>query len=177
VAPGVTSEETGNLPLASLGAEGPYVGRMGTQPLFGVDYEHVTTAMAAYTMIDGGPGGAFVAGTGLSAGSFLGFFAGGEVDRVYPDTAHWGPLGGRFDHVIAVANNIPARNGDAATAQAVYRSLPSGARVFSAATFYWGWALDPAFAARHDVSPELPRLTMNILDFLAPRSAPGHERQ
>ena len=31
------------------------------------------------------------------------------------------------------------------TSEAVWRELPSGGRVFASGTFYWGWALDPAF--------------------------------
>jgi hypothetical protein len=53
------------------------------------------------------------------------------------------------------------------TAEAVWRELPSGGRVFASGTFYLGWALDPAFAASHDVPAGFGRLTLNILDWLA----------
>jgi hypothetical protein len=49
----------------------------------------------------------------------------------------------------------------------VWRDLPTGGRVFSAGTFYWGWALDPAWAADHSVPPGFGVLTLNILKALA----------
>jgi hypothetical protein len=92
----------------------------------------------------------------------------GEVDSVYPSAEWWGPLGGVYDHPFAVAANlaglVPYLRW---TAEAVWRELPSGGRVFASGTFYWGWALDPAFAASHDVPAGFGRLTLNILAWLA----------
>jgi hypothetical protein len=166
VAPGVTEEETG-LPISSFPAGGPYVGHIEVQPLMGLDYLHVTTEMARFSLAGVAPDPALLAGTELTGGSSLGFIAGGEVDGVYHDARRYGPDGGRFDRVFAQAANIPARQGESATAQAVYRDLPNGGRVFASGTFYWGWALDPAFAAGHDVSRDFGRLTRNVLDWLA----------
>jgi hypothetical protein len=38
--------------------------------------------------------------------------------------------------------------------------------VFSAGTFYWGWALEPSWGRQHEVPPGFARLTLNILRFL-----------
>ena len=55
---------------------------------------------------------------------------------------------------------------DISPAEAVYRSLANGAQVFASGTFYWGWALDPSFAAEHNVTPDFERLTLNLLSLL-----------
>ena len=52
------------------------------------------------------------------------------------------------------------------TAQAVWRELPSGGRVFSAGTFYWGWALDSRWGPAHAVPPSFGRLMLDALAFL-----------
>jgi hypothetical protein len=146
--------------------DGTYLGSFADEPIFGVRYRGVTTALGRYTLATGGGDPRLLAGTRLAPGSSLGFIVGGEVDGVYPFSEWWGPLGGRYDHVFAEAVDIPGRAGRRWTADAVWRELPSGARVFSAGTFYWGWALDAAWAGDYDVSPDLGLLTQNILRFL-----------
>jgi hypothetical protein len=145
---------------------GPYIGSYLTQSLLGVSYEHVTTAMAEYLLANPVPEPSVLAGTGLAPGSPLGFFAGGEVDAVDRGAGVADVAAGTAGGVVAEAYGIPSRNGGTSTAEAVYRSLASGARVFASGTFYWGWALDPGFAAAHDVTPGFERLTLNLLALL-----------
>jgi N,N-dimethylformamidase beta subunit-like, C-terminal len=169
-APGSTAAadvERSSKVMWTIPAAGPYVGSLPGQPIFGVRYRGVTTRLGRYTLADPAPDPRLLAGTGLSAGSSIGFIAGGEVDGVYQSATWWGPFGGRYDHDFAIAADIPGRTGYSWTAEAVWRELPNGGRVFSAGTFYWGWALDPAWGAAHDVAPGFGRLTRNILDWLA----------
>lgn len=153
--------------LDSFGPDGPYVGSFLDQPLFGVRYKGITTALGQYSIRPDVADPRLLSGTGLAAGSPLGFIAGGEVDGVYPFAEWWGPLGGRYDRVFAEAADIPGRTPDRHwTAQAVWRELPSGGKVFSSGTFYWGWALDPQWGPAHDVPAGFGQLTRNILAFL-----------
>ena len=238
-APGDIEERSSRI-LWEIPASGPYVGSLPGQPVFGVHYQGVTTALGRYSLAgappvtgpnagptaapspgasasSGAPGtgttsGAstaaavptttsvaptaalpataaapittaavpttaaaaaattptrLLAGTGLSAGSSLGFIAGGEVDGVRDTPAWWGPAGGQYDHSFAIAADIPGRLDYSCTAEAVWRELPNGGRVFSSGTFYWGWALDPAWGRAHEVPPGFGRLTLNILEWLA----------
>ncbi len=154
----------------AFGPDGPYVGSFLDQPLFGVRYQGITTALGRYTLRSDVTDPRFLNGTGLSAGSSLGFIAGGEVDGVYPFPEWWGPLGGQYDHVFAEAVAIPGRTAERRwTAQAVWRDLPSGGKVFSSGTFYWGWALDPQWGPAHEVPEGFGQLTRNILTFLGAR--------
>jgi len=172
-APGATpppgdTEERSTTSYATYGPGGPYTGSFMDEPLFGVRYRGITAVMGRYSILASGADPRLLDGTGLAAGGSLGFIAGGEVDGVYPYVEWWGPLGGVYDHPFAVAANLPGRNpAYRYTAEAVWRELPSGGRVFSAGTFYWGWALDPAFAASHDVAQGFGRLSLNILNWLA----------
>ncbi len=165
--PGDTEErsDTGYQAIGPDGA-GPYIGSFPDQPLFGVRYRGITSDLGRYTVVASGANPQLLGGTGLAAGGSLGFIAGGEVDGVDPSL--FGKLGGAYDHRFAVAANMAGRDPALRyTAEAVWRDLPSGGRVFASGTFYWGWGLDPAFAASHDVPPALGRLTLNILDWLA----------
>lgn len=180
--PGVTPEPTGTPSpsgsedveeraqaggLDAIGPDGPYVGSFLGQPVFGVRYQGITSALGQYTIRPGVSDPRFLNGTGLAAGSPLGFIAGGEVDGVYPFAEWWGPLGGQYDHVFAEAADIPGRTAQRTwTAQAVWRDLPSGGKVFSSGTFYWGWALDPRWGPAHEVPAGFGQLTRNILAFL-----------
>jgi hypothetical protein len=217
--PGEIEERSSRI-LWTIPAHGPYVGSLPDQPIFGVHYQGVTTALGRYSLVEpgaqapggsaggasaswppgssaGGPpvGGAsaswapgssaggppvsstsgaasstfahLLAGTGLGPGDSLGFIAGGEVDGVNASSSWWGPLGGRHDHLFAVAALIPGRTPQLRwTAEAVWRELPNGGRVFSSGTFYWGWALDPAWGRAHEVPRGFGQLTLNILAFL-----------
>jgi hypothetical protein len=143
------------------------VGSFADQPLFGVRYRGITSALGRYSLDASGADPRLLDGTGLTAGGSLGFIAGGEVDGVYPAGEWWGPLGGAYDHRFAIAAAVPGREPQWRwTAEAVWRELPSGGRVFSAGTFYWGWALDPRWGSRYQVPPSFGRLTLNILHFL-----------
>jgi hypothetical protein len=165
--PGDTEERSGT-GFQALGPAGPYVGSFADEPLFGVRYRGITSVLGRYSIDPAGADPGLLEGTGLAAGGSLGFIAGGEVDGVYPSTEWWGPLGGAYDHRFAVAANLAGRDPSTIyTAEAVWRELPGGGRVFASGTFYWGWALDPAFAVSHIVSPGFDRLTLNILDWLA----------
>jgi hypothetical protein len=171
-APGATPppgdiEERSGIGYQSLGPAGPYVGSFADQPLFGVRYRGITSALGRYSLLPSGADPRLLEGTGLSAGGSLGFIAGGEVDGVYPSAEWWGPLGSAYDHRLAVAADVPGRNASMSwTAEAVWRELPGGGRVFSAGTFYWGWALDPAWGSTYEVPPGFGHLTLNILRFL-----------
>jgi hypothetical protein len=167
LAPGET-EERGGPGYVALGPDGPYLGAFADQPLFGVHYRGITSVLGRYSIVPSGADPRLLAGTGLAGNSSLGFIAGGEVDGVLPFAEWWGPLRGAYDHPFAVAAGLEGRLPSLRwTAEAVWRELPSGGRVFASGTFYWGWALDPAFASSHDVSPDFPRLTRNILTWLA----------
>ncbi len=165
--PGETEERSGT-GYQAVGPGGPYTGSFLDEPLFGVRYRGITDVMGRYSILAAGADPRLLDGTGLAANGSLGFIAGGEVDGVYPFAEWWGPLGGVYDHPFAVAANLLGRVPSLRwTAEAVWRELPSGGRVFASGTFYWGWALDPRFAASHDVAQGFGRLTLNILDWLA----------
>jgi hypothetical protein len=147
---------------------GPYIGSFMGEPLFGVRYRGITSVLGRYTILASGADARLLEGTGIAAGGSLGFIAGGEVDGVYPFTEWWGPLNGAYDHRFAVAGYLTGRDpATKYTAEAVWRELPGGGRVFSAGTFYWGWALEPGWGRQHEVPPGFARLTLNILRFLA----------
>jgi hypothetical protein len=164
--PGLDEVGPTDLPFTALGPDGPYLGSFLGEPVFGVTFHGVTTALARYTLASEGADPRLLEGTGLAAGDSLGFIAGGEIDGVYFDAKWWGPLAGRYDHVFAEAALIPGRPPYRPTAHAVWRELPSGGRVFSAGTLYWGWALDPDLAKVRKVPPGFEKLTLNILRFL-----------
>jgi hypothetical protein len=165
--PGETEERAGP-GYTAYGPDGPYVGSFPDQPLFGVRYRGITEVLGRYTLVAAGSDQRLLDGTGLAPTASLGFIAGGEVDGVYPFPEYWGPQGGAYDHRFASAMGLRGRNPSTRwTADAVWRELPSHGRVFSAGTFYWGWALDPAWGAQHEVPPGFARLTRNILSFLA----------
>ncbi len=171
-APGATPppgdiEERSGAGFQALGPTGPYTGSFADQPLFGVRYRGITSALGRYSLLASGADPRLLEGTGLATGASLGFIAGGEVDGVYPAAEWWGPLGGAYDHRFAVAADVPGREPSRSwTAEAVWRELPSGGQVFSSGTFYWGWALDPKWGSRYQVPPGFGRLTLNILRFL-----------
>ncbi len=142
---------------------GPYLGAFDVQSLMGVTYQHITTTMANYTLANPLPDPSLLDGTGIPPGAPLGFVAGGEVDAIDQGTGASMPAGGPDSGVLAGAYGIPSNNGAVSSAEAVYRTLADGARVFASGTFFWGWALDPTFAAQHDVVPGIERLTLNIL--------------
>jgi hypothetical protein len=160
-------EERAQVVLGSFPPTGPYIGSFAGEPLFGVRYGGVTTVLGRYSLQAAGADPRLFDATGLAPGDSLGFIAGGEVDKVYPFLEWWGPLGGRYDHLFAEAAEIPGRGTWRWTADAVWRELPQGGRVFSAGTFYWGWELDPTWGPEHQVPPGFGRLTLNILQFLA----------
>ena len=142
---------------------GPYLGAFDVQSLMGVSYQHITTTMANYTLANPMPDPSLLEGTGILPGAPLGFIAGGEVDAIDRGMGAASPGGGPASDVLAAAYGIPSNYGAVSSAEAVYRTLADGARVFASGTFYWGWALDPIFAAQHDVVPGFERLTLNIL--------------
>jgi hypothetical protein len=174
-APGATPppgdvEERSGTGFQALGPTGPYVGSFADQPVFGVRYRGITSALGRYSIDPAGADPRLLEGTGLAAGGSLGFIAGGEVDGVYPSAEWWGPLGGAYDHRFAASLDIPGRTPEHRwTAEAVWRELPGGGHAFSAGTFYWGWALDPAWGSRYQVPAGFGRLTLNILRFLGAR--------
>ncbi len=135
-------------------------GNRPEQALFGVQYGSVVPGYYDYRLAAGVPA-ALLAGTGLAPGDTLGRIAGGEVDRVFPGLA-----GLPGDHLLASAATV-TRAGAAVAAQAMVRTLPSGGRVVATGTFWWGWGLEPTFAAGHGVPPGFERLTANLLAFLA----------
>jgi hypothetical protein len=145
---------------------GPYVGSFDVQSLMGVVYQHITTAMANYTLSNPIAEPSLLDGTRIVPGAPLGFIAGGEVDAIDRIPGASAPAGSATGAVVAGAYAIPSRNGAISSAEAVYRSLANGAQVFASGTFYWGWALDPSFAAMHNVTRDFERLTLNLLTLL-----------
>jgi hypothetical protein len=139
---------------------GHRAGNRPEQALFGVQYGDVVPGYYPYRLMAGVPAG-LLARTGLAPGDSLGQVAGGEVDRVIPGLAS---LPG--DHLVASAVTV-TRGGATVAAQAVVRALPSGGRVFASGTFWWGWGLEPSFAASHGVPAGFATLTANVLDWLA----------
>jgi hypothetical protein len=137
-------------------------GNRPEQALFGVQYGSVVPGYYPYRLTSAVPVPLLV-GTGLQAGDSLGRIAGGEVDRVY----HGVPTL-KGDRLFATATTV-TRAGRSLAAEAILRTLPSGGRVFSAGTFWWGWGLEPSFAKSHGVPKGFARLTANLLDFLAGR--------
>jgi hypothetical protein len=153
--------------LTTIPTSGPLVGAFTDQPLFGVRYAGITSSLGRYRVGTDLPSGVLEL-TGLADGTSLGFIAGGEVDGVSQAADVLGPDKGAHDHRFAEARSIPGREaGTSWTAQAVWRDLPSGGRVFSAGTFYWGWALEPAWARGHAVPHGFGALTFNLLRWLA----------
>jgi hypothetical protein len=153
--------------LVTIPTSGPLVGSYPDQPLYGVRYTGITSALGRYRVGASVPGQLLTL-TGLGVGDSLGFIAGGEVDAVSSDPSLVGPDHGSDDHIFAEARDVPGRVGATTwNADAVWRQLPNGGRIFSAGTFYWGWALDPVFAADHDVPQGFGLLTQNILRWLA----------
>ena len=139
---------------------GPRKGNQPEQALFGVQYGSVVPGYYDYQLAANVPQ-ALLAGTGLRAGDSLGRIAGGEVDRIFPGLAS---LPG--DHLLASTMTV-TRGGANVAAQAMVRALPSGGRVFASGTFWWGWGLEPGFAAGHGVPAGFGQLTRNLLDWLA----------
>ncbi|MGC8634089.1 MAG: N,N-dimethylformamidase beta subunit family domain-containing protein [Candidatus Limnocylindrales bacterium] len=139
---------------------GHRTGNRPEQALFGVQYGDVVPGYYAYRLAAGAPA-RLLAGTGLVPGDSLGQIAGGEVDRVFPGLA-----GLPGDHLFAATMTV-TRAGASVAAQAVVRALPSGGRVFASGTFWWGWGLEPSFAASHGVPAGFGQLTDNLLGWLA----------
>lgn len=139
---------------------GHRAGNRPEQALFGVQYGDVVPGYYPYRLTAGVSAG-LLAGTGLAPGDSLGQIAGGEVDRVFPGLAS---LPG--DHLFASTMTV-TRAGAKVAAQAVVRALPSGGRVFASGTFWWGWGLEPGFAASHGVPAGFGQLTVNLLNWLA----------
>ncbi len=138
---------------------GRRAGNLPEQALFGIQYGNVVPGYYAYRLAPGVPA-TLLAGTGLAPGDSLGQIAGGEVDRVFPGLPS---LPG--DHLFASTMTV-TRGGTNVAAQAMTRSLPSGARVFASGTFWWGWGLEPGFAASHGVPTGFATLTANLLAWL-----------
>ena len=135
-------------------------GNRPQQALIGVQYGSIVPGYYPYRLARGVPT-ALLAGTGLQPGDSLGNIAGGEVDQVSPDVPQ--PSG---NVVLAEASRLITRDGGMAQAQAAVQVLPSGGRVFASGTFWWGWGLDPDFAAANAVPAGFQQLTANILAFL-----------
>ena len=146
--------------------QGPYLGSYDVQALMGVTYQHITTAMANYTLSNPAPLPSLLDGTGIPPGSSLGYMAGGEVDAVDQGVAASTVSGDTAGAILAAAYGIPSRSAATSVAEAVERTLPDGATVFSSGTFYWGWALDPGFAVAHNIAFGFERMTRNLVDLL-----------
>jgi hypothetical protein len=151
----------------AIRSSGPLIGSYPDQPLYGVRYAGITSALGRYAVGTGTPS-EYLGLTGLEPGDSLGLIAGGEVDGISTDPRLAAPNGGSDDHQFAEARDVPGHLvGTTWTAEAVWRDLPNGGRVFSAGTFYWGWALDPVWGASHEVPMGFGELTANILRWLA----------
>jgi len=130
------------------------------QALLGVQYGSVVPDYFVYRLAVGAPRW-LLGGTGLVPGDSIGRIAGGEVDRIYPG------LPQQPGDLLFATTMTVTRAGELKEAQAVVRTLPSGGRVFASGTFWWGWGLEPSFAASHGVPAGFAALTANLLAFLA----------
>lgn len=150
------AEEFRSLPCGLVGP-----GNRPEQALFGVQYGEIVPGFHPY-LLAGSATPSLLVGTGLQPGDSIGDVVGGEVDRVFTTVPN-----ATGDTLFAQANNLATRSGPTTHADAVVRALPSGGRVFSSGTFWWGWGLEPHFAAARNVAPGFAQLTANILAFLA----------
>jgi hypothetical protein len=130
------------------------------QTLFGVQYGSIISGFVPYLLGSVVPL-ELLMGTQLGPGSSIGTIAGGETD--YVDASYLAP---QAQAVVAEASGVLDRYGSPGRAIAVFRTDPSGARVFAAGTQWWGSGLDPVFARAHNVPEGFAQLTLNIVNAL-----------
>ncbi|MGH2508400.1 MAG: N,N-dimethylformamidase beta subunit family domain-containing protein [Ktedonobacteraceae bacterium] len=108
--------------------------------------------------------------TSLHAGSQVAGVVGGEYDHIYQNgatPAHLITLAA--SPVRCITSSTCPKNSD--TADSTLYQAPSGAKVFDAGTFYWGWGLDndsfdPATPLPTPVTPAFQQFTANLLAYM-----------
>jgi hypothetical protein len=143
------------------------------QAIFGTAFGVITVGGGPVRLSASAAATGLLKGTGLRWGSSLGQIGGYEVDQVHA-ASQCGVLKCRYDVRFATSTirqrfvncacpyNVAPNHG-----HSVVRRLPSGRRVFAAGTLWWGYGLDPVFAAKHGVPAGFPRLMANILAYVA----------
>lgn len=119
------------------------------------------------------PGAApFLQGTKLATSSKIAGLVGGEYDAVINNGLTPGTLSIlAASPVVCSRTSTCALNGSPISDATVY-TMPNGARVFDAGTFYWSWGLDDevfddSVLLRHAYStPDFQRLTANLIAYL-----------
>lgn len=112
----------------------------------------------------------FMQGTTLHAGSALAGLVGGEYDRLSSRASRpAGLIVLAASPLTCLPSSLCPKNGSDIAEATVYTTV-SGARVFDAGTFLWGWGLDgDAFyphADHHTSTPAFQRFTANLLMYL-----------
>lgn len=139
--------------------------------LFGANYVGLLRPNEAGPLFVAPGLAAFTADTGLEAGQRLADLAGDELDGppVDPSSA-LAILGARL--LLGTGLGAPRIQKGAASSISI---MPSGARVFDAGTFTWGWGLDPRYAAALPGFPAdaFARLTAEILAWVGAPPGPS----
>jgi hypothetical protein len=150
--------------LATVMWRSPQVHRPESE-LFGAMYEDYEGQVHPFPWVVSDPTNWVFAKTGLVAGSQISGLVGVEEDAV---------LGGyprpKGVHILSKSPVLSSTHQHRLSNSTVYEA-PSGAIVFDAGTFDWGYGLDdlsqPGWyynPARHDPSPAIQQITANILN-------------
>lgn len=115
----------------------------------------------------------FLAGTTLHAGSTMEGLVGGEYDRVYHDKYTPSTLTILAASPLQCSQTYLCPHNGRDIANATLYTATSGARVFDAGTFYWGWGLDddsfvPSahLPPQHYATAAFQQFTMDLLTYL-----------
>lgn len=104
-------------------------------------YAGIASASSPLTLTTGIP--ALLANTGLSSGMSLPGLVGGEYDNVRPNVPTSGTVTEVAVSSVTCKPGLDACNGSGhAESDATLYTTASGARVFDAGSFQWGWGLD-----------------------------------
>jgi hypothetical protein len=113
----------------------------------------------------------FLSGTTLHVGSAVPGLLGGEYDSIYQNGFTPSSLSVLASSPLQCVRSNSCSAGGKNTANVTLYTTPSGAKVFDAGTFYWGWGLDndsfdPQTPARSYSTPAFQRFTTNLLAYL-----------
>lgn len=115
----------------------------------------------------------FYANTTLHQGSAIDGLVGGEYDHVYHNTVSPANLLTLAASPLPCIPSTPCPRKSSGTANATLYTATSGARVFDAGTFYWGWGLDddsfvPSahLPPQHYATTAFQQFTMDLLTYL-----------
>jgi hypothetical protein len=151
------------------------------QAIFGAEFGVIAVGGGPINLSTEAWATGLLTGTGLKAGSSLGLIAGYEVDQVHlspdvraPNGNQCGVLSCKYN-VKFGTSTIRQRavkcacpyNAAPLHGHTMIRKLPSGRRVFAAGSLWWGYGLDPVFAANNGVPAGFDRLMANIMVYVA----------